>query len=403
MLFKKAYGGISPKIWLLALVMFINRAGTMVVAFMTVYTTQKLHFSIENAGFVMMSFGFGAILGSYIGGKLTDIFGYFFVQFGSLFIGGLLFFVVAEIQTFEMLCISVFILSAFGEAYRPANSVSIAHLSTPESFTRSISLVRLAINLGWAMGPVLGGFFATRNYKYLFWADGVTNILAAIIVLIFLRSKYIKKAKISKAEAKLNRAESPWKDGFFMVFMLFTTIYVMSFSPLFVVLPVYYKEVCSMSEFQIGVLMGINGLLVALVEMLIIYKVEGKYGKLQLIGFGCFLLVVNYLIYMNFTAYAWMLIGITFATFSEIFAMPFMNSFSLERAKSHNQGQYSAVYSMSWPVAQISSSLLGTQVIGRFGYDALLLVLGGLAVLATLGFFILSQRRAIFQIAQKDN
>ncbi len=392
MLLKNAYGGLSPKIWLLALVMLINRAGTMVVAFMTVYTTQKLHFSIENAGFVMMSFGFGAILGSYLGGKLTDIFGYFFVQFGSLFIGGLLFFVVAEIQTFELLCLATFILSAFGEAYRPANSVSIAHLSTPETFTRSISLVRLAINLGWAVGPVLGGIFATRDYKYLFWADGVTNILAAIIVLIFLHSKYIKKAKISKAEAKLNRAESPWRDSTFMIFMVFTTIYVMAFSPLFVVLPVYYKEICNMSELQIGLLMGINGLLVALVEMLIIYKLEGKYTKLQLITFGCFLLVVNYIIYLNFTAYAWMLIGITFATFSEIFAMPFMNTYSIERAKSHNQGQYSAVYAMSWPVAQIGSSLLGTQVIAGFGYTTLLLLLGGLAVVATAGFYILEKR-----------
>lgn len=403
MLLKNAYSEISPKIWLLALVMFINRAGTMVVAFMTVYTTQKLHFSIENAGLVMMSFGFGAILGSYLGGKLTDIFGYFFVQFGSLFIGGLLFFVVAEIQTFELLCVATFILSAFGEAYRPANSVSIAHLSTPESFTRSISLVRLAINLGWAMGPVLGGFLATRDYKYLFWADGVTNVLASFIVLIFLKSKYIKKAKVSKAEAKLNRAESPWRDSTFMIFMAFTTIYVMSFSPLFVVLPVYYKEICLMSEFQIGLMMGINGLLVALLEMLIIYKLEGKYTKLQLITFGCFLLVVNYVIYLNFTVYAWMLIGIIFATFSEIFAMPFMNTYSLERAKSHNQGQYSAVYAMSWPVAHIGSSLLGTQVIGRIGYDALLLVLGGFAVMATTGFFVLSKRSAIFKIAADEN
>lgn len=392
MLFKNAYGGLSPKIWLLALVMLINRAGTMVVAFMTVYTTQKLHFSIENAGFVMMSFGLGAILGSYVGGKLTDIFGYFYVQFGSLFIGGLLFFVVAEIQTFELLCVSTFVLSVFGEAYRPANSVSIAHLSTPETFTRSVSLVRLAINFGWAMGPVLGGFFATRDYKYLFWADGVTNIFAAIIVLIFLKSKYIKKAKISKAEAKLNRAESPWRDGVFMVFMFFTTIYVMSFSPLFIVLPVYYKEVCNMSEFQIGLLMGLNGLLVGLVEMILIYKVEGKYTKLQLITFGCFLLVINYIIYLYFTSYAWMLIGITFATFSEIFAMPFMNTYSIERAKLHNQGQYSAVYSMSWPVAQIGSSLIGTQVIASFGYTVLLLVLGGLAVAATAGFYVMAKK-----------
>ncbi|HLO44914.1 MAG TPA: MFS transporter [Leadbetterella sp.] len=392
MLLKKAYGGLSPKIWLLALVMLINRAGTMVVAFMTVYTTQKLHFSIENAGFVMMTFGFGAILGSYLGGKLTDIFGYFVVQVGSLFLGGLLFFVVAEIQSFELLCASVFVLSAFGEAYRPANSVSIAHLSTPETFTRSISLVRLAINLGWAVGPVLGGLFATRDYKYLFWADGVTNIFAALVVLFFLKTKFVKKQKLSKTEAQQNRSESPWRDGFFMVFMLFTTIYLMSFSPLFTVLPVYYKEVCEMSEFQIGVLMGLNGLLVALVEMLIIYKVDGKFDRLKLIGFGCFLLVVNYVVYIYFTAYAWMLVGIIFGTFSEIFAMPFMNSFSVERAKSHNQGQYSAVYAMTWPIAQIGSSLLGTQAIARFGYDSLILFLGGLAIISTIGFYSLAKR-----------
>jgi predicted MFS family arabinose efflux permease len=393
MYLKKAYGGLSPKIWLLALVMLINRAGTMVVAFMTVYTTQKLHFSIENAGFVMMSFGLGAILGSYVGGKLTDIFGYFLVQFGSLFIGGVLFFVVAEIQSFELLCFSVFILSAFGEAYRPANSVSIAHLSTPETFTRSISLVRLAINLGWAVGPVLGGLFATKDYKYLFWADGITNIFAAVIVFLYLKTEFVKKEKLSKIEAAKNKNESPWRDGFFMIFMFFTTLYLMSFSPLFTVLPVYYKEVCEMSEFQIGILMGLNGLLVALVEMLIIYKVDGKFDRLQLIGFGCFLLVINYLVYIYFTAYSWMLVGIIFGTFSEIFAMPFMNTFSVERAKSHNQGQYSAVYAMSWPVAQIGSSLLGTQIIAKFGYHVLILFLGGLAVVSTAGFYYLAANK----------
>ncbi len=76
--------------------------------------------------------------------------------------------------------------------------------------------------------------------------------------------------------------------------------------------------------------------------------------------------------------------------------MPFMNSYSIERAKSHNQGQYSAVYSMSWPVAHIGSSLLGTQVIAGFGYTVLLLLLGGLAVVATAGFYILERNESDF-------
>jgi MFS family permease len=336
MLFKKAFSGLSSKIWLLALMMLINRSGTMVVAFMIIYTTQKLHFTIEQAGVVMMCFGIGAIAGSYLGGKLTDKFGFFYVQFCSLLLGGLLFFVVAQIQTFEILCGTVIILAIFGEAYRPANAVSIAHFSTAQNITRSISLVRMATNLGWALGPVMGGYFATKSYTYLFWTDGATNILAAGMVLFFLKSPKKTKEKLSTAEAKSNKLESPWRDKIFLLFILFSVFYILSFSPIFTVLPAYYKEICGMSEFQIGVLMGLNGLMVAVFEMVLIFKLEGKYTALNFITFGCFLLVINYLIYLNFTTYALMLLGISFSTFSEIFALPYMNTFSIGRAKTHN-------------------------------------------------------------------
>jgi predicted MFS family arabinose efflux permease len=388
---KKAFSGLSPKIWLLALMMFINRSGTMVVAFMIIYCTQKLHFTIEQAGVVMMSFGIGAIAGSYLGGKLTDIFGYFYVQFTSLCIGGILFFVVAQLHTFPLLCVSVTVLAIFGEAYRPANAVSIAHFSTPENLTRSISLVRIAINMGWAIGPVIGGYFASKSYTYLFWADGITNIIAAGMVLLFLKSPKKIKEKLSLDQVKSNRLESPWRDKIFMLFILFSIFYILSFSPLFTVLPAYYKEICGMSEFQIGILMGINGLMVAVFEMLLIYKLQGKYSTLNFISFGCFLLVINYLIYLNFTTYALMLLGIIFATFSEIFALPYMNTFSIGRAKSHNQGQYSAIHGMTWPIAQIIGPLVGTQIIANQGYTVLLYALGGAAVVAMVGFYFLGK------------
>jgi len=386
-LFRNAYGGISREVWFLSLVMLINRAGTMVVAFLTVYTTQKLHFSVENAGYVMMSFGLGAVLGAWLGGKLTDIYGHYFVQFWSLLIGGSIFFVMSELNSLISLCICTFILAMFGEAYRPANTASIAHFSTPETFTRSVSLVRLAINVGWAIGPAVGGFLASRDYTYLFWTDGVSNILAAVLVWIFLRSKVEKKAKLSHEEKALNRSESPYKDTVFLVFIGFATFYAITFFPLFTVIPLFYKEVCMFSEQQIGILMGINGILVAVIEMVLIYKIEKKFTKLQFMTVGSILLVINYGLFLFFTSYSWMLVGIVFATASEMFAMPFMNAFSMERAKAHNRGQYSALYAMTWSVSQVSAPLIGTQVIANFGYDALWYLFGSFALIASLGFW----------------
>src|SRR5689334_10862680 len=94
-LYKNAYGGLSRSIWWLSLVMFINRSGTMVIPFLTVYLTSK-GYTLEQAGLVMATFGIGSILGGFIGGKLTDRFGFYYIQVISLFLNGVLFIVLGQ-------------------------------------------------------------------------------------------------------------------------------------------------------------------------------------------------------------------------------------------------------------------------------------------------------------------
>ena len=81
-----AYQGLSSATWLLALVMFINQSGSMVLPFLGVYMTTVLDFSIKNAGIVLSTFGFGSIIGSFVGGWLTDKLGSFKIQTLSLFL-----------------------------------------------------------------------------------------------------------------------------------------------------------------------------------------------------------------------------------------------------------------------------------------------------------------------------
>jgi MFS family permease len=104
------------------------------------------------------------------------------------------------------------------------------------------------------------------------------------------------------------------------------------------------------------------------------------------------LVVINYVIFLFTHNYTWLIIGVIFASLSEIFAMPFMNAFSIERSKTHNRGQYSALHSMTWSVAQISAPLIGTQTIAHFGFDALWYILGGFGVISAAGFYWLNKR-----------
>ena len=114
-LYKKAYGGLSAGTWWLSLVMLVNRMGTMVIPFMTMYLTQQDGFSIEKAGFVMSVFGLGAIAGAVIGGKLVDSIGYYYVQLTALIGGGILFIILGQMHSYTSICITTFILAMLNE------------------------------------------------------------------------------------------------------------------------------------------------------------------------------------------------------------------------------------------------------------------------------------------------
>src|SRR5215218_2548971 len=127
-LYSKAYSGIPKPVWWLALVMLINRSGTMVIPFLTVYLT-GIGYSLNQAGLMMALFGVGSFVGGYVGGRLTDRFGFFYVQVFSLLCNGVLFILLGYLKVLWAIGVCIFALSSLGEAFRPANSAAIAAYS----------------------------------------------------------------------------------------------------------------------------------------------------------------------------------------------------------------------------------------------------------------------------------
>ena len=371
-LYKNSYGGLSRNTWWLSLVMFVNRSGTMVIPFMTMYMTQHLGVGIGKAGFVMSLFGAGAVVGALIGGRLTDKIGYYYVQLFTLAGGGAMFIVLGQMKSYIAICIATFILSLVNEAFRPANAVAIAHYSKNENRTRSYSLNRLAINLGWAFGSALGGIIATYNYELLFWVDGITNLVAGFLLyLIFSPAKNevteTKKVKVPVA------ANSAYKDKIYLLFISITILFAICFFQLFTTLPVFYKTELHLSEFFIGINMAFNGLLIAFFEMIIVFKLEGRRPPVQYMAAGTFLMGISYLVLnLSFGGAAFIAVAsMVFVTIGEIVSMPFMNAFWIARTTNENRGQYAALYTVAWCSAQAVGPFIGSQVAEHFGFSTL--------------------------------
>lgn len=387
-LYKNAYSGLARNNWYLSLVMLINRSGTMVVPFLTIYCVKQLHFSVTQAGYIMALFGIGSILGAFIGGKLSDRIGFYDMQVGTLLSGGIMFIVLGFQHTFVTLGAGTFILSLCNEAFRPANSTAIAYYSKPENKTRSYSLHRLAVNLGWAVGAATGGILASINYHLLFWVDGCTNIVAAGILLWVLpRSEYVKPAT-QAAGAK--GSSSAYRDKTYMFFIGLTTLFNICFFQFFVMEPVFYKLEWHFGERFIGFLLALNGILIVLVEMVMINRLDGRRHPLVYITTGIVITGVGYAL-LNILppgAAAGVLI-VAVITLGEMLSMPFGTTFWVNRSAEHNRGEYAAVYAMSWAAAQVIAPAFGAQVIRIGGFSLLWWLLVAICAAVSVGLLLM--------------
>ncbi|MCU0470653.1 MAG: MFS transporter [Arcicella sp.] len=390
-LYKNAYAGLPKSIWLLSIVMFINRSGTMVLPYLTLYMTQKLHFSVTEAGIVMGVYGSGALFGTFLGGRLSDKIGFYSIQFFSLLLAGVMLLVLLQLTTFYEMCVGVFIFTTLGDTFRPANAASIAYYSTPENRTRSYSLNRLAINLGWSIGGGMGGFLAEINYDLLFYTDGITCILAAILLKILLKSPEKPQQTNNTQFAENQNIKSPYTDTIYWFFVLCVVFYTVPFFQLFTLEPLYFRRVYHLPESQIGLLIIFNGILISVLEMIVVHQLEGKYPKAYIIAFGTILTALSFWVFNAYFAVGILWISITFNTIGEMFAMPFMQSFAVERSNEKNRGQYLGMYAMCYSFAQIASPTLGSQVVQHFGFTTLWFVMGSLCLISTFGFLYLKR------------
>ena len=361
------FRGLSLEVWWLSLITFINRSGTMVIPFLSLYLNEDLHFSFPDIGWIMSFFGLGSVFGTWIGGKLTDKIGYYKVMLLSLILTGFLFVFLQYATTFNQFCLGIFVVMLVADAFRPAMFVALSAYSKPKNKTRSVTLIRLAINLGFSAGPAIGGLIITGiGYEGLFWTDGITCVLAAFLLLKVLHPKKVKVLD----EVKVKKPVSAYKDKPFWIFFIAMFIFGFVFMQYFSTMPIYYKDHHFLSELEIGLLMGLSGLFIFLFEMpLIKWLEDSKVSKVKLIALGLFLVAISFII-LNLTSWVGVLIiGILLMSTGEMIAFPFSNAFAIERAEKGNQGEYMAFYSISFSLSHIFSHNAGMQMVDKFGFE----------------------------------
>ena len=369
--------GLPRPLWMLFAGTFINRFGGFVVPFLTLHLKDE-GYTIAAAGFAASAYGMGHLVASLLGGHLTDYFGRRNTIIVSMFSSAVLVLVLSQARELWAIVTLVGLFGLAGELYRPAASALIADLTDPDQRIFAFAGYRIAINAGFMLGPAVAGLLSQAHPMWLFIGDGVSSLLYGIIAWTTLPNI------ISKTEAP-----APWSEALahlksnrrFLLFILAVAPVTFIFFQMNSTFPLH-AESHGLTRSEIGMLLGLNGLLVIVMEVPLTTWAR-RLSLPVVLGTGYLLIGLGYAANAFLGTALLMTLGVFIFTFGEMITAPLQSTYIAGLAPQALRGRYMGIYSLVWSLGLMTAPWLGTKAFQK-DPNILWFACGALGVLASI-------------------
>lgn len=389
----REYLTLPRTVHVLCLGILINRAGTLLVPFLTLYLQSRLGLGIETATRVMGAYGAGALVAAVAGGHLADRYGRKRVMVGSLAGGAAILSVFPLLHSSWQVAAGLFLFAMIGEMYRPATQAMIADLVEPARRPAAYALLYVAVNLGFAIAPVIGGLLASASFRWLCWVDALTNGAYALLLAFLVRETRPAAAAAGEAPAPervgLGAAlRVIARDGTMLAFCAGIVLVGLSFMQIASTFPLYLGQL-GIGAKQYGRIIAVNGLMITLLQLPFAALVSRWRRDLVMIASGVVLGVGFFLNAFAHTPWQFAAVVVVW-TLGEMLNAVFAPTIVSELAPPSMRGRYMGVFTMCFSSAAMFGAPLGGVVLARGGglalwTAALLLGLGAAGFSALAG------------------
>lgn len=381
---------LPPAVRLLVTGTLINKAGTFIVPYLTLVLLREFHLSEPEAARVLFAYGAGSIVSILAGGALTDRLGRRRTLMVSLFGSGGLALCLGFAPSVSVFVPLLVALGFVADLYRPAASAIVSDLLDSNQRATGYASLRLAVNLGFFVGMALGGVIADWHWRLLFIGDGATTLAYGIVVWLRIpetrpvtAEKEAAPAAPGAREAPRAETETPWRDGVFMSVCVCSVLFSMIFFSDMTVLPLTVTVSAGYPAAVYGLLVGLNGLLIALFEISVVAALQHR-RRLRLAALGAGLCGLGFGLTGLLLHWSWFLFAILLSTAGEILTSPQQMAFVADWAPPRARGRYLALYQATWSVSLALNPILLLPLHAWLGEAAFWLVTGSLSIPAVL-------------------
>jgi MFS family permease len=381
--------GLPRAVWVLSGALLVNRAGSMILPFLVLYGTRERGLSAEQAGVVVTFFGLGTMLAAPLAGRLADRFSPIAIMQTSLVAGGLAAIALPVAKSFAALSAGIFLWSVLSESYRAPGLAIIGEITTPDQRKPAFALVRLAVNLGLSIGPVVGGLLAERSFRALFVVDGATSVLAGIVLIALAKRMGLPSRVGRLLIAGAAPVRAAFRDGRYLYFLVAMFPLLAVFFQSFGGMALYVVRDLGISTAVYGLLLAINTVVIVLLDVPV-NAATAAWPHGRALFLGCALVGVGFGALAFARTVPAVAATVVVWTFGEIFAFASLNAVAAELAPDSRRGEYMGLFQMAFSASFLAGPALGVLVLERFGPSALW---GGCLVVALLSGVLLARVR----------
>ncbi|QXI01369.1 MFS transporter [Pseudomonas monsensis] len=358
-----SYFGVMA--WVLGALLFINRLSSMVKLFMALYLRQELGLAIETVGWLLSAYGAGLLVGSMLGGWLSDhvrtarlTATLFFVSVWVLILLGL-------VTQVPLLAALLLLSGAIDGAIRTLHQRLIMEYCEVAQRSRAQALSHVARNLGMAAAGVAGGVLAQTDFRWVFFGSAAMTLLA---LLWFVRTTWQRPVLINDepSTSGTGGAGGPFRDKPFLWLLAATAVLGIAFDTVYSTLGNYLRDYYQLSTEAIGWQFGLNALLVIALQIPLSHCGERWGTRWQMLA-GSLLLAGGLGMLPFGSGLAFVCLSTLIWTLGEALFMPPLNVLVMQFAQSGKSGQYFGLFFMSWSASALLSPVLSAQLYGQFG------------------------------------
>ena len=371
-------------VWILFAGVFLNKFGTFVVPFLTIYLTRR-GFTNAEAGVAFGAYGVGRIASAVIGGHLADTLGRRNTILLSMTLAAMSMLLLSQADTLPVIAALTALASLTGEMYLPACAALLADLTPERQRVTVFSTYRMAFNAGWAFGPAVAAFIAVHSFTWLFVGDALTSLLFAVIAWRWLPRgvKRTREAGWIEAARVLCRANR------FLRVALATLLIGLVIHQ---IVSTYGLRITSLglSDAVYGSLLSFNGLLVMVCE-LPLTRVTRRFPPRLMMAAGYGLMGAGLASNLVLHTAPTLFLGMAVFTLGEMTFAPVAAAYMSGLAPANMRGRYMGGWGMSNSLSMALAPSLGMAV---FAFNPALLWLGcgGIAILAALTIVVEPRR-----------